>query len=467
MNAPSPVIHIVMFGWLPVLFAIFAIVRGHRAVAAAFLIAWLFLPMWGYPLKGFPDYTKVSATTVGVFIAAILFDSGRLTRFRPRWFDLPMVAWCLVPIPTSLTNGLGPYDAVSDTVNQIVTWGLPYFLGRLYFSSLVSLRDLAIGIALGGLLYLPLCLLEIKMSPQLHSWVYGYHQHDFAQTLRFGGWRPTVFMQHGLAVSTFMATACLATFWLWMSRSVKAIWGVPIFWLMCGLLITTILTKSALSIFLLAAAMGALTLLKYGRTRLAIAPLVVVPVVYVALRTTGWSGQELVQFASLAGPDRVGSLQTRLDSENILWAHASAKPIFGWGGFGRNMPVDEFGRTMAIPDGLWIILVGKYGLIGLMSFAAAMLIGPARLYLRSKSRHWNHPAMAGAVAIAMMLVVHMCDNLLNAMINPIFVLGAGGLAGVVMGGIRRPVLAPTAEPSEESESDAAVYPENAPRPVVT
>ena len=34
---------------------------------------------------------------------------------------------------------------------------------------------------IGGLIYIPFCLFEIKMSPQLHKWVYGYHQHAFDQ----------------------------------------------------------------------------------------------------------------------------------------------------------------------------------------------------------------------------------------------------------------------------------------------
>jgi hypothetical protein len=184
------------------------------------------------------------------------------------------------------------------------------------------------------------------------------------------------------------------------------------------------------------------------------------------LRTMGWSGHELVQVASLAGADRVGSLQTRLDSENILWAHAAGKPIFGWGGFGRNMVMDTEGREAAIPDGLWIILVGKYGMVGLLSFAAAMLVGPYRLYCRAKAWQWNHPAMAGAVAVAMMLVVHMCDNLLNAMINPIFVLGAGGLAGVVLGGARRRAPAAYAPAFEDRMPERSVA-ESAPRTVTS
>jgi hypothetical protein len=438
---PSPLVHIVMIGWLPILLAIFALVKGHRAVIAAFLIAWLFLPMFGYDLPNVPDYTKTSATTFGVFLAALLFDSGRVLAFRPRWFDIPMALFCLVlPIITSVTNGLGLYDGLSDVVEQFVMWGLPYLLGRLYFSDLTAQRDLAIGLMLGGMVYVPLVLIEARMSPQLHLWVYGYHQHDFAQTVRFGGYRPMVFMQHGIAVAAFMATATLATFWLWMSRAVKTVWNIPLVFVLPALLGATVLCRSAGALALMAGGMGALTLLRFGKTRLAVIAMILAPIAYMSLRTIGgWSGADLVETARMIHADRAESLQTRITSENILWAHASKQPVFGWGKWGRNLVHDEWGNDVAIPDGLWIILVGVYGVVGLSCFTGGMLVGPLRLIARTRTRVWNHPAMAGAVCMSVMLAVHMIDSLFNAMINPIFVLGAGGLAGLVLAPARRPV----------------------------
>ena len=74
-----------------------------------------------------------------------------------------------------------------------------------------------------ALIYAPLCLLELRLSPQLHRWVYGYHQHDFVQTMRDGGYRPMVFMEHGLMVSFWMAAAALTAFWLWHERTFRVL----------------------------------------------------------------------------------------------------------------------------------------------------------------------------------------------------------------------------------------------------
>ncbi|MEZ4288411.1 MAG: hypothetical protein R3A47_09765 [Polyangiales bacterium] len=68
------------------------------------------------------------------------------------------------------------------------------------------------------MLYSLLQLVELRFSPQLHRWIYGYHQHNFVQTIRAGGYRPMVFMSHGLAVSLFTATAAMAAMGLYRAR---------------------------------------------------------------------------------------------------------------------------------------------------------------------------------------------------------------------------------------------------------
>ena len=57
----------------------------------------------------------------------------------------------------------------------------------------------------GACAYVPLITYELHMAPQLHNRFYGYFQHDFSQTLRGTGYRPMVFMAHGLTLSLFMA----------------------------------------------------------------------------------------------------------------------------------------------------------------------------------------------------------------------------------------------------------------------
>ena len=150
-------------------------------------------------------------------IGAALFDLDRILRFRPKWVDIPMFLFCWSPLVTSLLNGIngiGIYDGLSMVLGQIVSWGLPYLIGRIYFFDMEGMRELAVGMFVGGIIYIPLCWLEMRMSPQLHVWVYGYHQHAFGQALRWWGYRPMVFMQHGLMVGMWMSMTALMGYWL-------------------------------------------------------------------------------------------------------------------------------------------------------------------------------------------------------------------------------------------------------------
>ena len=59
-------------------------------------------------------------------------------------------------------------------------------------------------LVVAGLLYSVLIMFEIRMSPQLHKWLYGFFPHSWGQQVRYGGFRPVVFLGHGLWVSIFL-----------------------------------------------------------------------------------------------------------------------------------------------------------------------------------------------------------------------------------------------------------------------
>ena len=61
MNALVP---IALLGWIAVTLALFTLLIPRRAVLASYLGAWLFLPVAGIALPGFPDYTKITAASV-------------------------------------------------------------------------------------------------------------------------------------------------------------------------------------------------------------------------------------------------------------------------------------------------------------------------------------------------------------------------------------------------------------------
>ena len=106
--------------------------RGHRAVLFCFISGALFLPEQTIRFGGLPDYSKAAAICYGVFLAALLLDTRGLISIRFRWFDIPIVVFCLVPIPSAMANDLPVMDGVNIAFSLIFSWGMPYFLGRCF-----------------------------------------------------------------------------------------------------------------------------------------------------------------------------------------------------------------------------------------------------------------------------------------------------------------------------------------------
>ena len=422
-----------LFAWVPIVLLLFAALPPRRAVVAAFVGGWLFLPIFSIDLVGIPPFSKVSASAYSVLLGAVLFDSSRLTTYRFRWFDIPVVIWCFTPLASSVSNGLGVYDGLSACLSEIVLWGIPYYLGRVYFSDWEAIRELAIGVFIGGLIYMPFTWAEMRLSPQLHKWVYGYHQHQFAQTIRDGGYRPMVFMQHGIACAMWMTAAAIVGVWLWATGAIKQIATIPVYILSPLLVITAAMCHSAGALVLLVAGLGTFLWVRWYQNALPLLAMMLFIPGYVTLRASGtWNGDSLVGFSQKAfGDDRAKSLQHRLDAENLLTQKALRQPWFGWGRWNRNRVYDpDNGKDLAVTDGLWVIVLGTTGWVGLTSITLVILMPSMLYWARCPPRWWMHPMAASGAAFAVLLPLHMLDNLWNAMLNPIYVLMAGAMMGL-------------------------------------
>jgi hypothetical protein len=429
-----PTVYISMFGFPLFALVLFLFLKPGRAVLVAFLLGYMFLPVAPhseFKVPGLPSYTKDAAIGLSVLLGVLIFDTQRLFSFRPRWTDLPIAILCSCPFVSSMANDLGEKDGFSACVNHIFLWGLPFFIGRLYFVRPREIQELAIGIFIGGLVYMPLCLLEIRLSPQLHTWVYGYAGSDFGQTVRFGGWRPVVFMGHGLATGMWMSMATLVGFWLWWSGTLKKVGNYSILWLLIPLGLTTILGKSFGALILMTLGMGVLLLSKSYPQRWILLALAFAPLFYIALRIPGWwSAQELVNLSVAADPDRAQSLEFRLNMENILIEKALRKPVFGWAGWGRSRVFDVSGRDISVTDGIWIMVLGTCGFVGLGAFLLMFIVPMAVAATKIPVPLWSTPAAGSIAVLATLLGLNQLDSIPNAMVSGVFLLAAGGLAGL-------------------------------------
>ncbi len=431
-----------MLGWIPLGLWLFKRFNGRVAVIAGFLIAWGFLPVHSYSLPGLPDYSKISALSYIMLLGVFVFDRERLIRIRFSPFDLPIIVFCLSSFFSSIANGLGAYDGVSATLDKVTEWFIPYFLGRLYFTNLDDLRDLCVGLLVGGLIYIPFCMFEMVMSPRLHKIVYGFRLASLTQARRWGGWRPSVFMRHGLMVGMWMITASLAGLHLfktghldWLAKYIKV--KVKPVLIIAFLVFISILCKSTGAIMLMAVGWMVLRFSLRRGTRLPILLLMFIPILYVVMRTNGtWSGLALSDLLTnkLHMPeDRVQSMSFRFMNEDILMDKAFQQPLFGWGGWKRSFVFNEVGEPVSVPDGLWIVVLGQNGLTGLVSMLTTMLL-PQWLFLkRFATAEWKNSSLVALGLLPVVLLsLYMIDGLLNDMFNPLVMMLAGAVTGLYL-----------------------------------
>lgn len=427
---------LMMFGWLPFVVWMFGRVRPyHRAVLCGFLLAWMFLPLYGYHLPALPTYDKISAASYGVLLGAAVHDPQVFRRFSLHICDLPVVLWCLASMCSSVTNNLGVYDGGSAMLAKIVAWGIPYYIGRIYFDNIAALRELCIGLFAGAVAYIPFCWIEFAISPRLHKIVYGWHPGNFGQTKRSGGWRPMVFMKHGLMCGMWMASGAVAGLRLWRARSIpsRLPWaGISTGLVVAFLILTLILCKSfgALVLMILGAAM--IPFVARFRMMLPIVVVCTVPSVYMLARGSGWWDAENLIAASLAisNEERSESLAFRVKNENVLIEKALLRPVFGWAGWKRSFIFNASGVAISVPDGLWIVAFGQNGLFGLSALTLTLLL-PQILFLKTfPAGMWRETAVAAIAPLSVLLGLFMIDNLFNDMFNPAMLLSAGGITGL-------------------------------------
>ena len=368
-GAPNILVPIAFLVFPLIVMRLFITLGAPKAIATAFIFGWMFLPVANYDIFLLHN-TKTAVICLSILGSAYFFDKEQLSKFQFNAADIPMILWCTAPFFSSIANGDGPYDGLASSLAQSEKWGMSYYIARVYFSDKESIKMLAYIIFIGTLVYIPFCWYELIMSPQLHRLTYGFHQSDFIQTLRDGGgYRPMVYMEHGLMTAMWMVLGVLLGIWMLFTGLLpKKIMHIPSLYLLMLLIFTNIMMRSMGAISLLIIALLVVYISNKTKTTLLVLILLIVPHIYIFTRTTGiWDGRNLSDAVSQQySSERSGSLQFRFDNETILVQKALQGSFFGWGGYGRSRVYDEKGKDVSITDGLWIITYGTNGIYGLV-----------------------------------------------------------------------------------------------------
>lgn len=447
-----------LLAWPVVVIVMFRSMSLERALIWSILGGYMMLPQISainFPL--IPAFDKVTIPNLTAFICCVAIW-GRFPALMPAsWIGRGlMLAFLLSPSFTVLTNlhpvlfgrelsgnlalidmsevqmpalpGLRFYDSGSALAQQLLLM-LPFFMARQALRSAAAIRELLVALVIAGLIYAPLMLFEIRFSPQLHTMVYGFFQHDFVQAIRAGGYRPFVFMQHGLWVAFFAFMVLMAAAALWRTEGRAPRWSGAMA-LGAGL----VLICKTLGVYMMAVLFVPLALIFRQRAHLTVCVILAsIVLAYPAMRGLGWvPTAALVERLAEFNPDRAQSLGYRFDMEDRVLAHAAAKPWLGWGSWGRFFPHDpRTGLSDVVVDGMWILTIGSYGWLGYAALFGLLTLPLWSLWwqaLRARAQGREPPPLIVTI-LALILAANLFDLLPNATLVPMTWLIAGALLG--------------------------------------
>ena len=448
---PNTIAYAALIIWPVLILALFASLRPAHALIWSLLGGYLVLPVnVAFDFPGVPALDKTSIPSVAALFAALLFVGARTVRLPREWWLMAlMFLYVISPMLTVLTNrdplvfgtlmlpGLKPYDAFSTAAYHSINL-IPFLLAYNLLRTDRSRDYLLRALVAAMLCYSLLMLVEIRLSPQLHTWIYGFFPHSFDQQVRDGAFRPVVFLGHGLLVAILTSMTVVGTTYFAQRRA--QIFGVSAWFWLVYLMGILVLCRSLGALILSAVALTVALLIRRSGVRLICALVAITVMVYPMMR-----GADLVPVQTLADQvaaesrERAASFQTRIDNEDRLLERASQRPLFGWGGYGRNRVYDEYtGEDMSITDGTWIIIIGTNGWSGYLATFGLLCLPLVGAWWRG-----SHVSAAGT-ALALVLAINLLDLLPNSSLTPLTWLLAGTLAAFPQGArhTSRPMIHP-------------------------
>ncbi|MCG7624717.1 hypothetical protein [Epibacterium sp. Ofav1-8] len=449
---PNAIAFAMLLAWPVATLVFFQRLPLHRAILLCLVGGYLILPPTAaFDLPLVPDLDKFSISSIMALVGCLFVAKEPVPLLPKALFMRLLVAiFVLCAIPTVLTNsdriifesvpnsapiifynselpGLRLRDLGSVMMGQIIVL-IPFFIARRHLSTPEAHRELLIAFCVAGLAYSIPALIEIRLSPQMNVWIYGFFQHDFAQMIRQGGYRPIVFLPHALWLALFVFSALLAATSL--ARVAQGRDRVRFVWAAIYLFGLLVLCKSMASLSYGLAFTPIVALASYRlQVKLALG-IALIGCIYPMLRNAHVIPLDtiLAQVEAIS-EDRAQSLGYRFENEEALLARAAEKPLFGWGGWGRNLMRDEeTGRILTIPDGHWIIAFGSFGWVGYLAEMGLLTGTLGLLYWALRGRR-NREISPHVACISLILGATMVDMLLNDTLVPITWMCAGALLG--------------------------------------
>jgi len=428
--------------WPVVALGLYLSMPVGRATIWTLLAGYLILPIvTSFDFPGIPSLDKSSIPSLAAFVLAPLMSRSREFRWpRSKFVNLLMLVYVLVPFGTAMNNpdpivvgattlpGLGFREGLAAAAGNVITL-IPFVLGAALLGNAKGHRDVLMALVLAALAYSLPIIFELRMSPSLQGWIYGVSQEGmFMQQVRGGGYRASVFLGHGLLVSTFLVMALVAS--IGLTRVRAQLFTVPM-GLVAGYLAAVLVLNKSVGALFLGLAFGPLLFVMAKRQFVSMAFLLSLLVLtYPFVR-----GADILPISSAVesvrslSAERAESLEFRLRNEDLLLRRAQERPWFGWGSYGRNrvLVVTSWGATqdVSVTDGTWVITIGVAGWLGYLASFGLLTYPVWRAF---RLRRLGLP-MATVTLIAVHLV-NLLDLIPNSSLRPFTWLLAGAVASM-------------------------------------
>ena len=372
---------------------------------------------------GFPPLDKDSIPALATLVLCWLKGAPTKAPHQSIFVYLIALAYLVSPLLTSFDNsyelqnpkgsipGFYPLDGVKYIYRNLLTLA-PFYVGsRILYTPhgrMLLLRTMPAAM----LVYSLPMIVELRLSPQFHTWVYGYFPSMFSQQMRSGGFRPVVFFPHGLALAFFTALSLIAA--LILVRTKARIFTMPA-GAAAGYLGVLLVFCKSLGPLIYSVFLAPLILFTRPRFWVAICvPLTLLVCVYPVLRGNHLIPTEIIaKNAGRVETDRYFSYQTRVMNEEMLLAKANEKPMFGWGTWGRNRIYDpETGRDISVTDGGWVITLGVWGWFGYLALFTLFAAVTLQAFRAVDSR--LTPDNVSLAGLTLLLTVCVVDQIPNA-----------------------------------------------------
>lgn len=411
----------------------FVALKPRDAVFATYFAGWLVLPVGVYPPAVDPNWlpieiigltlpsqmlvTKAAVAPLVAAIYSLIFDWKRWRMMRPAVLDAVVLVFCLWPLVQGqyLDN---EFPLSGDAGLYLTcTWGLSWWLGRLYCKTGEDRTAFLRALVLAGLVMVPFAIVEGLRGTTFYEPFYGREPYKLDGVVRYIGSRPQLMFEHGNQYGIWIAMAALAavmrvdkTMRSWAIAAVLVATAIAsqsagaVALLMCGVIFLVVRIHPPRWLWF--GTIAGITLIAGGlMTGL-------IPVAKIA--AIGGIGQHVAD--AMRGIGR-GSMPWRVTQELRTLPLVREQFLVGYGTW------FWWFSSGTRPWGFPLMMIGQYGFIGFTLIIVPIVFGPLRTVLT-----YARLPLAGPAALGFIVLLAGVDAMLNNFIFFPAVLISGGLA---------------------------------------